>query len=103
MNIDFNEENNSLKIYLSKDIDSNVCKNMKNILDGYIIKYQPRNIYLDLHDVNFMDSSGIGLLMGRYKFAKMINSNLYILNPNPKIKKIMEVSNMKEIIEIVEE
>ena len=103
MKINFDEKNNNLKIYLKDDIDSSVCKNMKNILDGYILKYQPRNIYLDLEKVNFMDSSGIGLIMGRYKFAKMFNSNIYVVNPNPKIKKIMEISNMKEIIEIVEE
>lgn len=103
MQVEFNEKNNDLKIFLNEDIDSNICKRMKNILDGYIIKYQPRNIYINLEEVNFMDSSGIGLLMGRYKFAKIINSNIYIVNPNPKIRKIMEISNMKEIMEIVEE
>ncbi len=103
MTFKYNKEVSKLKVNFTEDMDSESCRKIKKILDGYILKFQPRTLYLDLSKVNFMDSSGIGLLMGRYNFSKMFNTKMYILNPNEKIKKIIEISNMEEVIEVVEE
>ncbi len=103
MDFSYNKGDSSLSISFAGEMDSAECKKIKNVIDGYIIKYQPKKVYLDLKNVNFMDSSGIGLIMGRYKISKMLNSKMYILNPNEKVKKIINISSIDKIVEVVEE
>lgn len=103
MDFSLDKEKNDLYVNFTEDLDSAECKKIKNVLDGYIIKCQPKKIYLDLSKVNFMDSSGIGLIMGRYKISKMLNTEMVILNPNNKIKKIMSISSIDQIVDIVED
>ena len=49
---------------------------------------------MDLGDVKFMDSSGIGLIMGRYNLLKIMDSNMTIINPTSNIKRVLELSNI---------
>ena len=53
---------------------------------------------MDLSDVKFMDSSGIGLLIGRYNLIKFMDSKMTILNPTSSIKRILELSNISDKI-----
>ncbi len=87
-------DNGNLSIKLEEELDMNSCKVLRNIMDGYIMKYQPREVEIDLSKVQFMDSSGIGLLMGRYNLTKLIDANLVITNPSNSIKRILELSNI---------
>lgn len=74
------------------------CKMLRNVIDGYIMKYQPTECEMDLSDVKFMDSSGIGLIMGRYNLIKLMNSKLIVTNPSSNIKRILELSNISKEI-----
>ena len=87
-------DNGNLSIKLEEELDMNSCKVLRNIMDGYIMKYQPREVEIDLSKVQFMDSSGIGLLMGRYNLTKLIDANLVITNTSNSIKRILELSNI---------
>ena len=55
----YNYENGKLTIYLEEELDISSCKVVRGIIDGYIMKYQPYELVLDLAGVKFMDSSGI--------------------------------------------
>ena len=101
MKYEYNKEAESLKMELTEEIDMNTCKTLRNIMDGYIIKYSPRECILDLRGVEFMDSSGLGLIMGRYNLIKMLNSKMTILNPAEPIKKILSMTELTEDIKIV--
>lgn len=83
-----------LDILLSEELDMQSCKELRQIIDGYIIKFQPEEVALDLTQVKFMDSSGIGLLIGRYNLIKLMNSKLTIINPSDNIKKIIQLSSI---------
>ena len=96
MKYDFNEGN--LKIDLDEELDMNACKRLKPIIDGYIMKYQPKEFIIDLSNVSFMDSSGIGLLIGRYNLLKLINSEMTIINPTQSIKRVLELSKISSNI-----
>ena len=50
-----------------------------------------------------MDSAGIGMVLGRYKLAKMLNGDLEIINVNKSMKKIFDMSGVSRIINIIEE
>lgn len=86
--------NGNLKIDLTEELDMQVCKEIRPVIDGYIMKYQPNEVTLNLSEVKFMDSSGIGLIMGRYNLVKLIDSHLTILNPSDSIKRIIELSSV---------
>jgi len=101
MKYEYNEEEESLKIELSEEIDMGTCKTLRNIMDGYIIKYSPKECILDMEKVNFMDSSGLGLIMGRYNLIKMMNSKMTLINPSDSIKKILSMTELVNDIKIV--
>ena len=87
-------ENGSLNIDLEEELDMNSCKSLKQVIDGYIMRYQPDECVINLSKVSFMDSSGIGLLIGRYNLLKLMDSKMTIVNPTSSIKRILELSNI---------
>ena len=58
----------------------------------------PRKVVFDFSNVSFMDSAGIGLLMGRYKLASMLGGQVEVKNITPSIKKIFEMSGIQKVI-----
>ncbi len=95
----YDGENFSLSISLEEEIDMNSCKVLRNVIDGYIMRYQPKECIIDLKKVSFMDSSGIGLIIGRYNLIKLLNSRLIVANPSSNIKRVLELSSVsKDII-----
>ena len=94
----YNYNEGSLKIKLEEELDMNDCKILRNVIDGYIMRYQPQEFEMDLSDVKFMDSSGIGLIMGRYNLIKLMDSKFVVTNPNNNIKRILELSNISNEI-----
>ena len=62
----------------------------------------PRKTVFDFSRVTFMDSAGIGMIIGRYKMMKLIGGSLEIENVNESSKKILEMSGILKIIPISE-
>lgn len=85
-------EEGSLSINLEEELDMKTCKVLRNVIDGYIMRYQPKEFIMDLSHVTFMDSSGIGLLMGRYNLIKLMDATMTIVNPTNNIKRVLELS-----------
>lgn len=94
----YNYNEGILKIDLEEELDMNSCKLLRNVIDGYIMRYQPKELAIDLSQVKFMDSSGIGLIMGRYNLIKLMDSTMTIINPTNSIKRILELSNISNKI-----
>lgn len=89
-----------LNINLEEELDMKSCKVLRTVIDGYIMKYQPKEFTIDLSDVKFMDSSGIGLLLGRYNLIKLLDGKMVIINPTNSIKRMLELSNVANNIEM---
>ena len=98
MKYNFDNEENVLNINLDEELDMNSCKMLRLVIDGYIMKYQPKKFVFDLSDVKFMDSSGLGLIIGRYNLLNMMNSKMVILNPSHSIKRVLELSDISRNI-----
>lgn len=94
----YNYNDGSLKIDLDEELDMKACKTLRTVIDGYIMRYQPREFIIDLSEVKFMDSSGIGLLIGRYNLIKFMDSKMIVLNPTHSIKRILELSKVSDKI-----
>jgi len=91
-------DENILNINLDEELDMNSCKTLRTVIDGYIMRYQPKEFVFDLSEVRFMDSSGLGLIIGRYNLLNLMNSKMTILNPNKSIKRVLELSSIAKNI-----
>lgn len=94
----YNYDEGNLKIDLEEELDMKACKTLRTVIDGYIMRYQPSEFIMDLSQVKFMDSSGIGLIIGRYNLIKFMDSKMTILNPTNSIKRVLELSNISDKI-----
>lgn len=88
---------------LSGEIDHHCAGPMRVEIDEKIEQYQPTTLVLDFSGVTFMDSSGIGLIMGRHRSMEEIGGELVILNPPPHIRRVMRISGMERIAHIQSE
>lgn len=94
-NAEFVFENNTLKIYISGEIDHHSASLIKDGIDAQILKYCPKTAVMNFEKVTFMDSSGVGLILARYKFAQNCGTNLYVQGINPKTEKILSLAGIK--------
>jgi len=101
--VEFNKEDKKLIFKLTEDIDQHTVEKVRRKMDNEIKGYIPRKVVFDFSNISFMDSAGIGMVLGRYKLAKMLNGNLEIINVNRSMKKIFDMSGVSRIIDIKEE
>lgn len=103
MNSVFLQKDKTLLVEITEEIDHHSTEKMRRLIDDDITRYMPRKVIFDFNQVTFMDSAGIGMLIGRYKVAKMLGSNIEMINVKPSIKKIFEMSGVLKIIPISNE
>ena len=103
MNIEYLKENRTLILKIDGEIDHHSCEQIKKEADYEIQKNAPKKLVFDFKNVKFMDSSGIGLLIGRYKYLLRIGGRTEIVNVNKEIKRILDMSGIFKIIPIYEE
>lgn len=102
MNAIYNEKEKVLTVEITEEIDHHIVEKIRRKIDDEIIRYMPRKVILDFSSVEFMDSAGIGMVLGRYKVIKMIGGSLELVNISPMLKKIFEMSGITRICEIKE-
>ena len=100
MKTDYVEEDKLLYITITEEIDHHLADKIRREVDNEITRYMPRKTIFDFSRVSFMDSAGIGMIIGRYKMMKLIGGNLEIHNVNQNAKKILEMSGILKIIPI---
>lgn len=101
MKYSYDNINNELNIDLCEELDVDSCKVLRNIVDGYILKFCPNNCNIDMSRVSFMDSSGLGFITGRYNLTNMLGCNLVIKNPNENIKRLISMSDVSKYVKVV--
>ncbi len=93
-------EENLIVAHLKGEIDHHNAKDLRSDIDLAIDKYHPENVVLDFNDVTFMDSSGIGLVMGRYKITNEYGGRIVVENTSTQIKKVMRLAGLDRLAEI---
>ena len=72
MNVNYEKENKNLLFEITEEIDHHIAEELRRKADYEIEKYMPRKVTFDFNKVTFMDSAGIGMVLGRYKMMKML-------------------------------
>lgn len=93
---------NLMIIAMDKELDHHNAQIVKNMADKYILQGNIKNIVFDFEDTDFMDSSGIGVIAGRYKNIKPFNGKVYVINVNKNIDRILLLSGLYKLVERVD-
>ena len=91
-----------LTLKVTEEIDEHTTEKIRRKMDNEITRFLPRKVILDFSDVNFMDSAGIGMLLGRYKVVRMLGGELEVININRQVKKLFEMSGILKIIKVTD-
>lgn len=87
-------EDGVVTAFLGGDIDHHSAALMREQIDHITESSMPKKLILDFKDVTFMDSSGIGLVMGRYKLMKSLGGEIQVVNTSAHIKKVMKLAGL---------
>ena len=96
----FYEEDKLLIFKITEEIDDFSVQKIRRRADYEIERYMPKKVIFDFNSVTFMDSAGIGLIIGRYKFAKMLGGTVELANLTSSVKKIFEMSGLLRLIPV---
>ncbi len=94
----YQKKDKRLIFEISEDIDECVVQKIRRRLDNEIERYMPKEVIFDFNKVSFMDSAGIGLLIGRYKLVDMLGGKVEVANLTTPVRKIFEMSGVLKII-----
>lgn len=89
-----------LRIRLKGDIDHHSAVAVRSGMDTLLYKIRPRRLYLDLSGVDFMDSSGLGLIMGRYALMKEIGGDVVVCEPSAAVERVMRLAGLERVVRI---
>ena len=103
METKFYEEDKLLIFKITDEIDDCSVQKIRRKADYEIERYMPKRVVFDFDSVTFMDSAGIGMIIGRYKFANMLGAKLEVANLTQSVKKIFEMSGILKLIPTVTE
>lgn len=91
---------NDMLCSIHGDIDHHNARVIRMQIDDELYKQRPRKLTLDLSRVEFMDSSGLGLILGRFNKASDIGTEFTLLNPADSVRKILDVAGIARMIKI---
>ncbi len=89
-----------LTVYLDGEIDHHAARNIREEIDTSIERAQPETLALDFRGVTFMDSSGIGLVMGRYRTMQQYGGSVLVKNASSHIRKVMRLAGLDKLARI---
>lgn len=100
LNSKYIQEDKLLLFRLTEEIDHHTTEDIRRKVDNEITRYMPRKVIFDFGMVTFMDSAGIGMLIGRYKIVKTFGGSIEMINVKPSVRKIFEMSGVLKIVPI---
>ncbi len=86
--------------YLSGELDHHSAREMREAIDSAIELNIPELLVLDFSGIGFMDSSGIGLVMGRFRNLQRFGAQLHITGTSPQITKIMKLAGIEKLAKL---
>lgn len=99
---EYDKKIQQLTVRLTEEIDQHCADKIRREIDNEIERYSPRKVIFDFNNISFMDSSGIGMVLGRFKLIKMLDGNLELINLNKNMKRIFDMSGVSKIIKVSE-
>ena len=100
-NFEYEERDGIFRIMLEGEIDHHSAVAVRSAIDAKLYEFRPRHTVLDLSKIDFMDSSGLGLIMGRYALVNKYGGSFAVLDPSPAVLKIIRLAGMDRMITVL--
>lgn len=95
-------EKRAILVKLNCELDHHISNLLREAIDAKLRSTNAINVLFDFSNVGFMDSSGIGMIMGRYKSVKTLGGNVVVFGQNQQIKRIVQMSGIDRIVKITD-
>ena len=100
MDITVKQENQVLTVFLKGELDHHAASKTRDTIDMLLVKSPVKLLILDMSGVTFMDSSGIGLIVGRHNRIKSMNGQMQMKNSSLDLLKILKMSGIEHLMKI---
>ena len=94
--------NGRLTVLVRGEVDHHSAKGLREEIDHAMYLYRPETLALDLSGVDFMDSSGLGLILGRYTKLQTLGGKLVVTRPTSEIRKLLQLAGADKLFPIEE-
>lgn len=94
----FEVNGRTMVIHLGEDLDHHNAVYIREMADGFLEKYPIDRIIFDFSGVEFMDSSGIGVIMGRYKQMSYVGGTVYVCGIGKNVDRIFQMSGLYKLV-----
>jgi stage II sporulation protein AA (anti-sigma F factor antagonist) len=95
----YEKKKNTLTVRLTGELDHSVAASIRAEVDELILDPRVRRLVFDLNELEFMDSSGIGLIIGRYKLMSRRGGSVAVSCRSGKVDRIFEMAGLYQLIE----
>lgn len=92
--VTFSAADDVLYAYLAGEIDHDAAQSLRIQLDDALLNRTPQTLVMDFGGVGFMDSSGIGLILGRQRCARMLGGRIKIQHAPEQLRKVLQLANI---------
>jgi stage II sporulation protein AA (anti-sigma F factor antagonist) len=100
MYLKFDKRDDKLIVYMMGELDHHSAEEVRNKIDDRLDREKVNKLVMDFEGVTFMDSSGIGVVIGRFKKLSIKNGTVCIAKVNNTVKRVFELSGMFKIIKL---
>lgn len=98
----FDVKEDVLIVRLSGELDHHEAENLRDKWKDMMYKNPIKHVILNLENVSFMDSSGLGVILGRYKEVLQLGGEMVVCSISPSVKRLFEMSGLFKIIRLEE-
>ncbi|MBV4418300.1 anti-sigma F factor antagonist [Clostridium tyrobutyricum] len=100
MNLEFEVKNDKLIVHMTGELDHHSAEEVRNKIDDRLERDNIKKLIMDFSHVSFMDSSGIGVVIGRYKKLGLKNGTVCIAKVIDSVNRVFQLSGMFKIIKV---
>ncbi|MBR5134698.1 MAG: STAS domain-containing protein [Clostridia bacterium] len=97
MDVKTSAENAVTTVYLAGELDHHHAAPLRERVDEIVRMRHPQKLVLDFSGITFMDSSGIGFVMGRYKLMQSIGGTVQVVGASPRMEKVMRLAGLERL------
>jgi len=98
--IDYSIVKDTMILRLKGELDHAVAEKFRTEVDSLLQKMAPQNLLLDMGGVSFIDSSGLGIILGRYRQLQARQGRMAITRAQPQVRRILELSGLMRVMGI---
>ena len=93
-------KNHNLVVEINGDIDHHSAEIIRDKLEREFARTRAKNIIFDFNKVSFMDSSGIGMILGRYRVLEKLGGVVAVANMSAEASRVFEISGLHKLIKV---